>query len=51
MPQGHADTNYGRWFNTSQLYVANLTSPEYEPWFILGRHKVPLYDVRYRGFG
>jgi hypothetical protein len=49
--QGHGDTDYDRWFNASQLYTVNITSLEYEPWFIIGRHQVPLYDVRYRGYG
>lgn len=50
-PQGHYDTNYDVWFNATDMYAANLTKPTYEPWFIIGRHHVPLYDVRFRGFG
>jgi hypothetical protein len=51
LSQGHYDTNYDVWFNATDMYAANLTKPTYEPWFIIGRHHVPLYDVRFRGFG
>lgn len=49
-PQGHAPTNYSRWFESSQPYKITW-QPNYEPYIAVSRELVPKYDERFFGFG
>ncbi|XP_067940014.1 xylosyl- and glucuronyltransferase LARGE2s-like [Watersipora subatra] len=49
-PEGHAPTNYSRWFNSSQPYPVSW-QPNYEPYIVVSRERVPKYDERFFGFG
>lgn len=41
---------YRRWYRTKKPYYVDY-SFGFEPWVIAARARMPLYDVRYRGYG
>ncbi|KAG1657204.1 hypothetical protein FOA52_008237, partial [Chlamydomonas sp. UWO 241] len=47
---GHAATQYERWFNVSQQYDVEYAN-RYEPWVIVDRLTAPWHDARFRGYG
>ena len=49
-PEGHAPTNYTRWFNSSHAYRVSWQQ-NYEPYIAVSRDLVPKYDERFFGFG
>jgi glycosyltransferase-like protein LARGE len=54
--KGHASTDYTKWFSTgSKKGVSNAYrveySESYEPYVVMARKSVPMYDERFRGYG
>lgn len=49
-PMGHAATNYRKWVNATSPYRIQHRRG-YEPWFLAHWQHMPLYDVRFRGYG
>lgn len=48
--QGHAPTDYRRWFAAKEPYSIKFDEG-YEPWFIVDRFQNPFYDEVFRGYG
>jgi hypothetical protein len=48
--QGHARTDYRRWFAAKEAYSIKFAEG-YEPWFIVDRFQNPFYDEIFRGYG
>mmetsp|Transcript_16225 Transcript_16225/g.48603 ORF Transcript_16225/g.48603 Transcript_16225/m.48603 type:complete len:489 (+) Transcript_16225:2030-3496(+) len=49
-PAGHKPTKYATWFNASAPYPVRYKMG-YEPYILVARTQVPLYDERFRGYG
>jgi hypothetical protein len=60
--KGHAPTNYRKWYNTEHGCSKGATkasmgayevqfAEHYEPYVVMAREAVPLYDERFRGYG
>ncbi|VDM96748.1 unnamed protein product [Thelazia callipaeda] len=48
--QGHAATNYSHWRYAEQEYSIPWRN-DYEPYIVVRRSRLPLYDQRFAGFG
>uniref|UniRef100_A0A8R1TVB3 Glycosyltransferase-like protein LARGE2 n=1 Tax=Onchocerca volvulus TaxID=6282 RepID=A0A8R1TVB3_ONCVO len=48
--QGHAATDYDRWRNANEEYPVSWRT-YYEPYVVVKRNGLPLYDQRFVGFG
>lgn len=47
---GHGPTNYKQWFNATAPYKISY-AVGYEPYLLISRRLMPLYDERFRGYG
>ncbi|EFJ40603.1 hypothetical protein VOLCADRAFT_108086 [Volvox carteri f. nagariensis] len=47
---GHKNTDYSKWFNTTEPYVVEW-SGRYEPWVVVDRLSSSWADARFRGYG
>lgn len=47
---GHKPTNYKQWFHATAPYPIQYTNG-YEPYLLISRRLMPLYDERFRGYG
>lgn len=49
-PAGHKQSNYRRWFHSSNPYPIRYKTG-YEPYILVSRRYMPWYDERFRGYG
>jgi hypothetical protein len=47
---GHQPTKYNTWFKATSPYPIRFRMG-YEPYILVSRAMVPLYDERFRGYG
>lgn len=47
---GHKPTDYKQWFHATEPYPIQYQTG-YEPYLLIDRRLMPLYDERFRGYG
>lgn len=50
MCEGHKPTDYKQWFHATAPYPIHYQNG-YEPYLLIDRRLMPLYDERFRGYG
>ena len=49
-PAGHAPTDFERWKKSEENYKVSW-QPDFEPYILVAKDKLPFYDMRFVGFG
>ncbi|XP_072173971.1 uncharacterized protein [Diadema setosum] len=50
-PLSHGPTNYAQWYTASEPYHTVYYEDKYEPYLILQKSEMPMYDERFTGYG